>query len=112
MVVFLGALPFLLPVIIIGLPSALAACVSRCRDGLLGSVAWLLALGLLLAVVFVRELRFLIPCVLMGKALHSSLAGYIGAALQIAAGGFLLGWFDHKHTDMGKGSAGQITNAT
>ena len=94
--VFIGALPILLPAAIIGLPSALATCVSRCRDGLLGTIAWLLALVALLAIILVRELRMFVPCIAVAAVSHSAVASYVGAALQIAAGGFLLGRLGRK----------------
>jgi hypothetical protein len=59
--------------------------------GFVGAVLTLLVI----AVLFTRpSFGFCLPAYLLGKATGSSIIGHVGSGIQLALGGWLLGWFD------------------
>lgn len=90
----MGAL-FILPPLALGtVIFAFTVCLSRCQRRAQGLASALVAISVVLVLVACREFWVLFPAVLLGKATHSSVGWYLGSAIQLGIGAWLLGWFD------------------
>ncbi len=76
------------------------ACYHRCLKESHGIITTLVSLGIILSLTFGPMLvpglfyfTWLLPTAFIGMSTNSSAGYYVGAALQIVVGGWLLGWF-------------------
>ena len=75
-----------------------AICWIRCQKSWQAILVAIIALGLMAMPVFVPGFLWIVPGVAFGVTTDSSPGYYVGSAFQLAAGAWLLGWFNRRKT--------------